>query len=86
MRAGVPLDINELDVYALTEAVRLREVYGGEVIAITMGPPPAHEALAIALAIGVNRAIHLSDRAFGGRTQPQLRLHCLLPLPLNTLI
>ncbi len=65
-REGVPLDVNELDIYALTEAVRLRTLYGGEVIAITMGPPQAHEALATALAIGADRAIHLSDRAFGG--------------------
>jgi len=66
VREGVPLELNELDVYALTEAVRLRTLHGGEVIAITMGPPQAHEALATALAIGANRAIHLSDRAFGG--------------------
>src|SRR5260370_1588364 len=66
VREGVPLDVNELDVYALTEAVRLRTLHGGEVIAITMGPPQAHEALATALAIGVDRAIHLNDRAFGG--------------------
>ena len=31
-----------------------------------MGPPQAHEALANAIAIGVDRAIHLNDRAFGG--------------------
>jgi electron transfer flavoprotein alpha subunit len=66
VREGVPLDVNELDIYALTEAVRLRTLYGGEVIAITMGPLQAHEALATALAIGADRAIHLSDRAFGG--------------------
>jgi electron transfer flavoprotein alpha subunit len=66
VREGVPLEVNELDVYALSEAVRLRTLYGGEVIAITMGPPQAHEALATALAIGADRAIHLSDRAFGG--------------------
>ena len=66
VREGVPLDVNELDVYALAEAVRLRTLHGGEVIAITMGPPQAHEALATALAIGADRAIHLSDRAFGG--------------------
>jgi electron transfer flavoprotein alpha/beta subunit len=66
VREGVPPDINELDVYALAEAVRLRDVYGGEVIAITMGPHQAHEALATAMAIGADRAIHLSDRAFGG--------------------
>ena len=66
IREGVPLEVNELDVYALSEAIRLRTLHGGEVIAITMGPPQAHEALATALAIGVDRTIHLSDRAFGG--------------------
>ncbi len=66
VREGVPLEINELDVYALTEAVRLRELHGGEVIAMTMGPPQAREALAAAIATGADRTIHLNDRAFGG--------------------
>lgn len=66
VREGVPLELNELDVYALAEALRLRDLHGGEVIAITMGPLQAHEALANALAIGADRAIHLNDRAFGG--------------------
>ncbi len=66
VREGVPLEINELDIYALTEAIRLRDLHGGEVIAITMGPPQAREALATALAMGVDRAIHLNDRAFAG--------------------
>ena len=66
VREGVPLEVNELDVYALTEAVRLRTLYGGEVIAITMGPPQAREALDNALAIGADKAIHLSDRPFAG--------------------
>ena len=66
IREGVPLEMNELDVYALTEALRLCKQYGGEVVALTMGPPQAHSALATALAMGANRAIHLNDRAFGG--------------------
>src|SRR6185312_6617811 len=66
VREGVPLEINELDVYALTAAIRLREQHGGEVVALTMGPPQARSALATALAMGANRAIHLNDRAFGG--------------------
>src|SRR5438105_15633616 len=61
VREGVPLEINELDVYALSEAIRMREVYGGEVTVITMGPPQAHEALATALAMGADRALHLND-------------------------
>lgn len=66
IREGVPLELNELDVYALTEAIHLRDLHGGEVIALTMGPPQAHAALATALAMGADRAIHLNDRAFGG--------------------
>ncbi|HLX58179.1 MAG TPA: DUF4180 domain-containing protein [Ktedonobacteraceae bacterium] len=66
VREGVPLELNEPDIYALAEAIRLRELHGGEVIAITMGPPQAREALTNALAIGADRAIHLNDRTFGG--------------------
>ena len=64
MREGVPLVLNELDRHAVTEAVRLREAAGGEVVAITMGPPQAEEALRECLALGVDRCIHLSDRVF----------------------
>jgi electron transfer flavoprotein alpha subunit len=66
VREGVHLEINELDVYALSEAIHLRDRHGGEVIAVTMGPPQAREALATVLAMGVDRTIHLCDRAFGG--------------------
>src|SRR5258708_33554193 len=66
IREGLPLEINEVDVYALSEAIRLRDMYVCEVTAITMGPPQAREALAAALAMGANRAIHLNDRAFAG--------------------
>lgn len=64
VRTGVPLELNELDVYAVTEAVRLREQHGGEVVAVTMGPPQAQEALRLTLAIGADRAVHLSDKTF----------------------
>jgi len=66
LRAGIPLAMNELDVYALTEAIRLRNMHGGEVIAVTTGPAPAREALVTALAMGADRALHLHDHAFGG--------------------
>lgn len=66
VREGVPLELNELDIYALSEALRLRDLHGGEVVALTMGPPQARLALANALAMGADRAIHLNDRAFGG--------------------
>jgi electron transfer flavoprotein alpha subunit len=64
VREGVPLELNELDVYAVTEAIRLREEHGGEVVAMTMGPPQAEEALRMTLAMGADRAIHLNDKVF----------------------
>lgn len=64
VREGVPLELNEFDVYAVSEAVRLRDEHGGEIVTMTMGPPQAEEALAMTLAMGADRAIHLSDRAF----------------------
>jgi electron transfer flavoprotein alpha subunit len=64
VREGVPLELNELDVYAVTEAIRLREAHGGEVVTMTMGPPQADDALRMTLAMGANRAIHLNDEVF----------------------
>jgi electron transfer flavoprotein alpha subunit len=64
VREGVPLELNELDVYAVSEAVRLRDAHGGEVVTMTMGPPQAEEALRMTLAMGADRSIHLSDKAF----------------------
>jgi electron transfer flavoprotein beta subunit len=53
-------------MYALEEALRLREKHGGKVTAVTMGPPQAAEALKEAVSLGVDDAILLSDRAFAG--------------------
>jgi electron transfer flavoprotein alpha subunit len=64
VREGVPLELNEFDVYAVTEAIRLRDEHGGEVVTITMGPPQAEEVLRATLAMGADRAIHLSDKVF----------------------
>jgi electron transfer flavoprotein alpha subunit len=64
VREGVPLELNRFDAYAVAHAARLRDAAGGEVVALTMGPPQAEEALRSAIARGADRAIHLSDRAF----------------------
>lgn len=66
MREGVPSILNPLDEFAIEEALRIREKHGGEVIIVTMGPPQAKEAILKCLAMGADRAIHLSDRAFAG--------------------
>ena len=66
MREGVESIINPFDMYAIEEGLRLRDRLGGTVTALTMGPPQAEVALREAIAMGVNQAILVSDRAFAG--------------------
>ncbi len=42
------------------EAVRLVETHGGESVVLTLGPPEAEEQLRDAMALGIDRAIHLT--------------------------
>jgi electron transfer flavoprotein alpha subunit len=62
-REGVPLMLNPFDAYAVEHAAALR-AGGDEVVAMTMGPPQAEEALRETLRLGADRAVHLSDRVF----------------------
>ena len=67
VRDGVPALINPFDRRAVLEALRLRDEAGeGSVTVLTMGPPQAAEALRECLSLGVDRAVHLCDRAFAG--------------------
>ena len=66
VREGSKAVVNPFDLYAIEEAVAIRERTGGEVIALSMGPEKAKAALVEALSMGADRAILLSDRAFGG--------------------
>ncbi|PPQ35485.1 electron transfer flavoprotein subunit beta/FixA family protein [Rhodopila globiformis] len=66
MRQGVPTIINPYDLFALEEALRLRDWLGGEVTVLTMGPPMAEESLRKALGIGADRGVLLTDRFFAG--------------------
>lgn len=66
IREGVESIVNPLDLYAIEVALRLREAQGGEVLAISLGPPAAAKALREAIAMGVDSAVLLSDKAFAG--------------------
>ncbi|MBN1918172.1 MAG: electron transfer flavoprotein subunit beta/FixA family protein [Verrucomicrobia bacterium] len=69
IREGVESICNPFDEYAIEEALRLKERLGPEpatTIAVTMGPPQAVAVLRDALAMGIDEAILLSDRAFAG--------------------
>ncbi len=65
VRAGVPAILNPLDANALSAAVSVKEQWGGEITAITMGPPNAEAVLRECLAVGADRAVLVTDRAFG---------------------
>ncbi|GGO64944.1 electron transfer flavoprotein subunit beta/FixA family protein [Nonomuraea cavernae] len=58
--------VNELDEYAVEEALKLKEAHGGEVTVLSMGPGRATETIRKALAMGADKAVHLSDEALHG--------------------
>jgi electron transfer flavoprotein beta subunit len=66
MRQGVPAIVNPYDLFALEEALRLKDRYGGRVTVLCMGPSQADAALRKALSFGADDAILVSDRAFAG--------------------
>ncbi|MBT0668320.1 electron transfer flavoprotein subunit beta/FixA family protein [Novosphingobium profundi] len=66
MRQGVPTIINPYDLFALEEALRLKDTLGATVTALCMGPPTAAESLRKALTFGADRAVLLTDRYFAG--------------------
>ncbi len=66
IRAGVPSILNPYDHYAVECALKIKEETGAEVIIVSMGPPQAEEVVRLALALGADRGILLSDRAFAG--------------------
>lgn len=65
IRAGVPAILNPLDANALSAALSVKEAWGGEITLITMGPLNAEAVLRECLAVGADRAILVTDRAFG---------------------
>jgi electron transfer flavoprotein beta subunit len=66
VREGIPFIVNPYDTHALEAALQLKDRYGFRVAAISMGPPNAEATLRKALSLGVDEAILLSDRVFGG--------------------
>jgi len=57
--SAVNFVVNPYDEFAIEEAIRWKEKYGGETTAITLGPSGAAAALRTALAMGIDKAIHL---------------------------
>ncbi|MGY1644565.1 electron transfer flavoprotein subunit beta/FixA family protein [Geodermatophilus sp. SYSU D00703] len=58
--------VNEIDEYAIEEALKLKEAHGGEVTILTVGPDSAADAIRKALSMGADRAVHVADDAIHG--------------------
>jgi electron transfer flavoprotein beta subunit len=60
-RAGVNFMLSPYDEFAIEEALRMRDKFKGEVVAVSVGPDQHKETLRKALAMGVDRAVLLKD-------------------------
>ena len=65
-RATADNVINEMDEYAIEEALLVRDREGGEVTVLTVGPDSATDAIRKALSRGADKAVHVSDEAIHG--------------------
>ncbi len=67
VRSGVSLVLDPGDESTISAAIKLRDTIGNsELTAVSMGPATAQEAMRRALAMGVDRAILVTDPALAG--------------------
>ncbi len=59
--ADLSFEINECDEYALEEALKLQEKFGGEVVLLTVGSERAEKSMRKGLAMGADRGILIED-------------------------
>jgi electron transfer flavoprotein beta subunit len=65
-RATADNVINEMDEYAIEEALTVKEAHGGSVTVLTVGPDSAADAIRKALSMGADKAVHVNDPALHG--------------------
>jgi Electron transfer flavoprotein, beta subunit len=67
VRSGVSLVLDPGDESTISAAIKLRDTLGNsELVAVSMGPASAQEAMRRALAMGADRAIQITDPALAG--------------------
>jgi electron transfer flavoprotein beta subunit len=67
VRAGVPSILNPYDHFALSQALKIKvKTPGTTVTVLCMGPNQAQSVIRLALGLGADKGILLSDRAFAG--------------------
>lgn len=60
---GIKWVINPYDEFAIEECLRMKEKHGGDVVVVSLGPKRVEEAIRQALAMGADRAIHITTDA-----------------------
>lgn len=60
---GVTLAINPYDEFAIEEALKLKEKFGGEVTVVSVGGEKVQESIRTAMAMGADKGILVSDPA-----------------------
>ncbi|TBH20959.1 electron transfer flavoprotein subunit beta/FixA family protein [Thermus thermamylovorans] len=62
--SGATLILDQMDEYAVEEALRLKEKHGGEAIVVGFGPERTEEAIRTALAMGMDRGVHVVHEGY----------------------
>ncbi|MGC8876741.1 electron transfer flavoprotein subunit beta/FixA family protein [Thermus sp.] len=57
--SGATMILDQMDEYAVEEALRLKEKHGGEAVVVGFGPERTEEAIRTALAMGMDRGVHV---------------------------
>lgn len=66
IRSGIEAKLNPYDLYSIETALVIRNMAGGSVTALTMGPPQAKEVLEEAFMMGADKMVLLTDKGFAG--------------------
>lgn len=62
--SGATLILDQMDEYGVEESIRLKEQHGGEAVVVALGPERMEEAVRTALAMGMDRGIHLVQEGY----------------------
>jgi electron transfer flavoprotein beta subunit len=63
---GIQYVVNPYDEFALEEALKWQETYGGKVTIVSLGPERARESILKGLAMGADEVYQLAEDAFQG--------------------
>jgi electron transfer flavoprotein beta subunit len=66
IRKGVPTILNPYDAHAVAAAIGFKQLLGGKVTVISMGPPSTTTSIRECIEMGADEGVLISDRRFSG--------------------